>query len=102
MFSLSSFEKSGFCLFQSKVVGHLPDAGLLSHDYVAISAGDQLFLYGGSNNYYGSYANDPGTTAAIADSWVAAIAQWREFCNSHGLLFALVVVPNKATICQLT
>jgi SAM-dependent methyltransferase len=95
---LSKLEELDHFLLQSRVVGPLPQRGTLSHNNVAISGGDQLFLYGGSNNYFSSYQDSPDLAAARADPWIYSIISWSKFCRSRGIMFVLLVVPNKATI----
>jgi len=71
--------------------------GEISDDRSAVVGRDGwCFIYEGSNNYRGAY-HDTGL-ASLGDEWARLIEQRQRICDSLGIKFLQLVVPNKATL----
>jgi len=71
--------------------------GEISDDRSAVVGRDGwCFIYEGSNNYRGAY-HDTGL-ASLGDEWARLIEQRQRVCDSLGIRFLQLVVPNKATL----
>jgi hypothetical protein len=71
--------------------------GEISEDRSAVVGRDGwCFIYEGSNNYRAAY-HDPGI-AALGDKWAELIEQRQSMCDTLGVRFVQLIVPNKATL----
>lgn len=71
--------------------------GEISNDRSAIVGRDGwCFIYEGSNNYRAAYLDQ--RLAPLAEEWARLIAQRQSYCDSLGIHFIQIIVPNKATL----
>ena len=72
-------------------------AGEISEDRSAVVGHDGwCFIYEGSNNYRGAYHDKD--LAPLGDQWARLIEQRQRMCETLGVRFAQLIVPNKATL----
>ena len=70
--------------------------GSISQDRSAIIGKDDwCFIYEGANKYYGAYISK--NNACLGENWAELIDARSTLCDSIGIAFLQVVVPNKAT-----
>lgn len=71
--------------------------GKVSDDFSAvIGFNNWCFIYDGSNGYRDAYVNE--RLAYLGDKWAELIEHRQRVCDTYGIKFVQVVVPNKATL----
>jgi hypothetical protein len=83
--------------YASKTIIAPERVGEISDDRSAVVGRDGwCFIYEGSNNYRDAYHDTE--LASLGDEWAKLIEQRQRVCDSLGIKFLQLVVPNKATL----
>lgn len=96
-FATSAFFKEQLAAYASSTTISRERLGEISEDRSAVVGHDGwCFIYEGSNNYRGTYQDIH--LARMGDQWARLIEDRQQMCESHGITFAQIVIPNKATL----